>query len=55
MASILMMIGGAVLNASAFVDGSYLAKYLSDNNHDPDAERERHEKAVEQYQNDHIA
>ena len=29
MASIAIMIGGAIVNATAFVGGSYLAKYLS--------------------------
>ena len=29
MASIAIMLGGAVLNASTFIGGSYLAKYLS--------------------------
>ena len=29
MASIELMIGGAIINATTFVGGSYLAKYLS--------------------------
>ena len=29
MATIAMMVGGAILNATTFVGGSYLAKYLS--------------------------
>jgi len=29
MASIAMMIGGAVINAAAFTGGNYLARYLS--------------------------
>ena len=29
MASIAIMIGGAIINATEFVGGSYLAKYLS--------------------------
>ena len=29
MASIAIMIGGAVLNAAAFTDGNYLAKYIA--------------------------
>ena len=29
MASIALMIGGAIINATTFVGGSYLAKYLS--------------------------
>ena len=51
MASIAFMIGGAVLNATAFVGGSYLAKYLSGNK--TDAEKIRHDKAMEKYQRDY--
>ena len=45
------MIGGAVLNATAFVGGSYLAKYLSGNK--TDTEKIRHDKAMEKYQRDY--
>ena len=51
MASIAIMIGGAVLNATTFVGGSYLAKYLSGNN--SDAERKRHDLALEKYEQDY--
>ena len=51
MATIAMMVGGAVLNARTFVGGSYLARYLSGSNHD--AERKRHDKALEKYQHDY--
>lgn len=51
MASIAIMIGGAVLNATSFIGGSYLAKYLSGDN--VDKERKRHDKALEQYQRDY--
>ena len=51
MASIAIMIGGAVLNATTFVGGSYLAKYLSGNN--VDAERKRHDLALEKYEKDY--
>lgn len=51
MATIAMMIGGAVLNATTFVGGSYLAKYLSGG--DSDQERVRHDKALEKYQRDY--
>ena len=51
MASIAFMIGGAVLNATAFVGGSYLAKYLSGDK--TDTERIRHDKALEKYQKDY--
>ena len=53
MATIAMMVGGAVLNATTFVGGSYLARYLSGSNHD--AERKRHDKALEKYQRDYEA
>ena len=51
MASIAIMIGGAILNATTFVGGSYLAKYLSGNN--VDAERKRHDLALEKYEKDY--
>ena len=51
MASIAIMIGGAILNATTFVGGSYLAKYLSGNN--TDAERKRHDLALEKYEKDY--
>ena len=51
MATIAMMIGGAILNATTFVGGSYLARYLSGDN--TDAERTRHDKAIETYQKDY--
>ncbi len=53
MATIAIMIGGAILNATTFVGGSYLAKYLSGDK--PDVERIRHDKAIEKYQNDYAA
>ena len=46
-----MMVGGAVLNASAFIGGSYLSKYLS--GHKTDTEKIRHDKAMEKYQKDY--
>ena len=45
------MLGGAVLNASTFIGGSYLAKYLSGSK--TDQERRRHDKALEKYQRDY--
>ena len=51
MATIALMIGGAVLNATSFIGGSYLAKYLTGNN--IDEERKRHDKAIEKYQHDY--
>ena len=51
MASIAIMLGGAVLNATTFIGGSYLAKYLSGGN--TDQERVHHDKALEKYQKDY--
>ena len=51
MASIAIMIGGAVLNAAAFTGGNYLAKYIAgDNGPAALAEKTRHDKALEAYQ-----
>ena len=50
MASIALMIGGAVLNAAAFTGGNYLAKYLAgDDGKAALAEKTRHDKALEAY------
>ena len=46
MASIALMIGGAIINAKTFVGGSYLAKYLSGSS-DSDEAKKRHDLAVE--------
>ena len=51
--AVAMMVGGAILNATTFVGGSYLARYLSGSNND--AERKRHDKALEKYQRDYEA
>lgn len=51
MASIALMIGGAVLNAAAFTGGNYLAKYLSgDDGKAALEEKKRHDRALEAYQ-----
>jgi len=51
MASIAMMIGGAILNAAAFSGGNYLVRYLSgDSGKAALAEKTRHDKALEVYQ-----
>ena len=42
---------GAVLNAAAFTGGSYLARYLCGS--DQDAERKRHDLAIEKYEKDY--
>ena len=49
MASIAMMIGGAVINAAAFTGGNYLARYLSGDG-GALAEKTRHDKALEAYE-----
>ena len=51
MASIAIMIGGAILNATTFVGGSYLAKYMSGD--DFGKERKRHDLALEKYERDY--
>ena len=52
MASIAIMIGGAVLNAAAFTGGNYLAKYIAgDSGKAALDEKTRHDKALEAYQN----
>ena len=48
MATVAMMLGGAVLNAATFIGGSYLAKYFSGD--DSLAEKKRHDIALEKYQ-----
>ena len=45
------MIGGAIINATTFVGGSYLAKYLAGT--DSGAERKRHDLALEKYEGDY--
>ena len=51
MATVVTMLGGAVLNATTFIDGSYLAKYFSGD--DSLAEKKRHDIALEKYQKDY--
>jgi len=46
-----MMIGGAILNVTTFVGGSYIARYLSGD--DTNEERARHDKVLEKYQKDY--
>ena len=48
MASVAMLIGGALANALAFTDSSYLFHRLSADN--IDAERKRHDAAIEKLQ-----
>ena len=50
MASIAIVIGGAVLNAASLIGGNYLARYLSgDDKAQVEKERERHDHALEKY------
>ena len=46
MASIVIMIGGAVINVTAFTGGSYLTEYLSGDQNSAEEEK-RHNLAVE--------
>ena len=47
MASVALMIGGAILNAAAFTGGNYFARYLSgDSGQAALDEKERHDKAL---------
>jgi hypothetical protein len=54
MASIAIMIGGAILNATAFIGGSYMAKALGSDSGRLE-EQKRHDKALEKYQTDYAA
>ena len=44
------MIGGAVLNATAFIGGNYLARALGGGDKAALGEKKRHDKALEDYQ-----
>jgi len=50
MASIAIMIGGAVLNATPFIGGNYLARALGGGGKAALEEKKRHDKALEAYQ-----
>ena len=50
MASIAIMVGGAVLNAAAFISGNYLARALGGADNAALEEKVRHDKALEEYQ-----
>ena len=51
MASISIMIGGAIINATAFIGGNYLAKYLSGDS--AGQEKKRRDLAVEKYEQEY--
>ena len=44
------MVGGAVLNATAFIGGNYLVRALGGGDKAALEEKERHDKALETYQ-----
>jgi len=50
MANIAIMVGGAVLNAAAFIGGNYLARSLGGGDKAALEEKKRHDKALEAYQ-----
>ena len=55
MASVTIVIDGAIINATTFVDGNYLAKYLSGHSAGEEMKREdlaeeKYEKECEKYQ-----
>jgi len=50
MVSIAIMIGGAVLNATAFIGGNYLRRALGGGGKAALEEKKRHNKALEDYQ-----
>ena len=50
MASIAIMVGGAVLNAAAFIGGNYLTKAFGGSDKAALEEKVRHNKALEAYQ-----
>jgi len=49
MASIAIMVGGAVVNAAAFIGGNYLARALGGGDKAALEEKKRHDKALEAY------
>ena len=54
--AVAMLMGGAILNTTTFVGGSYLARYLSgDSSKDSLYKKERHDKTLEKYQKDYAA
>ena len=51
MATVAIMVGGAVLNAATFIGGNYLARYFSgDSGQAALDEKKRHDLALEKYQ-----
>ena len=56
-ASIAMLVGGAILNATAFVGAGYIGQAASsdDTKEELQNERKRHDMALEQFNKDHDA
>jgi len=50
MASIAIMVGGAVVNAAAFIGGNYLIRAFGGGANAALEEKKRHDKALEDYQ-----
>ena len=54
MATLAIMIGGAILNAATFISGNYFAKALSgDSSQAALDEKKRHDLALKKYQKDY--
>ena len=51
MATMAVLLGGAILSAMTIIGGSYLAKHFSGD--DSSAEKKRHDKVLEKYQKDY--
>ena len=49
MVSIAIMVGEAIINATAFVGGSYLAKYFTGDHNKADEDKKQHDLVVEKY------
>ena len=50
MATVAIVVGGAILNAATFIGGNYLAKALGSSDDAALDEKKRHDKALEDYQ-----
>ena len=50
MVSIAIMVGEAIINATAFFGGSYLAKYFTGDHNKADEDKKQHDLVVEKYQ-----
>lgn len=44
------MVGEAIINATAFFGGSYLAKYFTGDHNKSDEDKKQHDLVVEKYQ-----